>query len=115
MKRQESTGMTLRLTIIITGALSLSACDIAKEQIGGQVRTVVVDQCIGVSEGLGIAGEFVTPICECTADTFLEKNAEQMTQIDRARIEDIVRVCAQSTGADVAAPDKDIPVENTGG
>ncbi len=107
--------MKLKIAIIAAAALSLTACDMAKEQIGGQVRTAIVDQCQGVSEGLGIAGQFITPICECTADTFMEKNPEQMAQIDRARVEEIVRTCAQSTGADVAAPDNNSPVESTGG
>ncbi|MGB7407624.1 MAG: hypothetical protein WA908_03900 [Pontixanthobacter sp.] len=107
--------MLIRPAIIAVAAFMLTGCDLAKEQIGGQVRTAVVEQCRSVSDGLGIAGDFVSPICECTADTLMEKNAEQMTQIDRARVEEIVRICAQDTGADVAAPQNDTSMENSGG
>ncbi|MDN3645063.1 hypothetical protein QWY75_02445 [Pontixanthobacter aestiaquae] len=95
--------MKIRFILLFASAGLLASCDAAMEQVSGQVRTAVVEQCQSVSEGLGIAGEFVAPVCECTADTFMEKNADEITQIDRARIEEIVRTCAADTGA--AKPD----------
>ncbi len=102
--------MTLKFLTLCGAALSLTACDAAMEQVGGQVRTAVVEQCQQVSENFGIGSDLITPVCECTADTFMEKNSSELAQVDRARVAEIVRVCASEAGADVVAQ----PTENTG-
>ncbi|MGB3753049.1 MAG: hypothetical protein WA954_04025 [Parerythrobacter sp.] len=97
--------MTYKIPAIIGAAGLLASCDMAMEQVGNQVRGTVVEQCKSVSEGMGIAGDQIAPICECTADTFMQKNAEEISQVDRARVQEIVLACVADTGA--ATPDSE--------
>ena len=106
--------MNSKILLVCSAALSLSACDAAMEQVGGQVRTAVLDQCLQVSENIGIGSEFVTPVCECTADTFMEKNSGELAQVDRTRVAEIVRDCASEADVDPTADLIADPVENTG-
>lgn len=107
--------MKLSPFLAVGASLALVGCDaatdLAKDQLGEQIRTTVVEQCQSVSESLSIANELVTPICECTADTFMEKSADELTQVDQARVEEIVRACASEAGA--ATPETN--TESTGG
>ena len=91
--------MFTRFTSLALAGFALASCDVAKEQLDSQMRTAVAEQCAQVTQSIGIAGEFVTPVCECTADRFLDKSATELTQVDRARIEEIVRECLSETGA----------------
>ncbi|RDC60254.1 hypothetical protein HME9302_01455 [Alteripontixanthobacter maritimus] len=95
--------MKRTMLTLIVASLALSGCDLVAEQVGGQVRTAVVEQCLQVTEGIGIGSELVAPVCECTADTFMEKNSSELAQVDTARVEEIVRTCAAEAGSDAVA------------
>ncbi|WP_435201562.1 hypothetical protein [Qipengyuania sp. 902] len=87
--------------------VALSGCDVATEiagdAISGEVRTQYVERCQGVAEGAGIAAERISAACECSADTFAEDfAADGNLDIDRARIEEVLRICVEGSGA--AAP-----------
>ncbi len=92
--------MKLKIALPLMAAPALISCDAAMEQVGGQVRMAVVEQCLQTSESFGIGESLVAPVCECTADTFMEKNAQDIADIDQSRIAEIVRQCAQDAGAD---------------
>lgn len=96
---------TAPVTAAMAMAALLSGCDMAAEQVGSQMRDTVVQQCQSVSESAGIAGDQVAAICECTADTVMQKNVDELTQIDRARVQEIVVACAGDTGAANSNPD----------
>lgn len=103
--------MTSRIVLVLGAAALLSSCDAAMDQVSGQVRTSIVEQCQSVSEGFGIAVPLISPVCECTADSLMQKGADEIAQIDRTRIEEIVRSCADNTGAATT----NTTVETTGG
>jgi len=78
-------------------ALGLASCDVAMEQMDGQVRQAVADQCQQVAESTGVAGDLVLPVCECTSNKLLEGGAAQISDIDQARIEEILQGCLAET------------------
>ena len=96
-----------KVAICALAVFALSGCDMASEMAGdaikGEVRTQYIERCQGVAESAGIAAERISAACECSADTFAEDfAADGSLDIDRARIEDVLRMCVEDNGA--AAP-----------
>ena len=83
----------------IVAIFSLSACDaateIAGDAIAAEARSQYLAQCESVAESVGIPAERVTTACDCTADDFANDLAEGQLQIDRARIEEVLKICVQ--------------------
>jgi hypothetical protein len=96
--------MHIKHLLVLAAAFALISCDAAMEQVDGQLRVAVVAQCQQVSENLGIAPEFTQPVCDCSADKLLEGGAAQLTEIDQARVEEIVRSCASETNSPATEP-----------
>ncbi|MDG5747209.1 hypothetical protein P8Q88_03360 [Qipengyuania sp. XHP0207] len=96
-----------KVAICALALVALSGCDMATEMAGdaikSEVRTQYIERCQGVAESAGIAAERISAACECSADTFAEDfAADGSLDIDRARIEDVLRMCVEDNGA--AAP-----------
>ncbi len=91
--------MTKKIMAIAISAFGLTSCDAVMEQVDGQVRTAIVDQCQQSAKNFGIAQENIQPVCECGADKLLENGAAQVTDIDQARLEEIVQSCAEEIGS----------------
>ncbi len=87
-------------------ALALAGCDSAGTVLDDTARLAAVEQCRQVAEGAGIAGVAVNNVCNCAADTWLEKPVAERMQLDRATIQGIIEECAGSdrntAGADAA-------------
>ncbi|MEE4201839.1 hypothetical protein [Erythrobacter sp.] len=106
-----------KLILPLFALASLSACDVATDMAGdaiaGELRTQFLAQCEGVAENLGIASENVTPACECSADDFANDLSDGELQIDRARIEQVLRSCV--AGEPGATEATDAPMETSNG
>lgn len=92
-----------RFLLIAGAAVVLGACDAAMDQFDGPIRDTFVARCEGVAENMGIAPEAVTPMCGCSADKILEKDASQLAQVDSARIQEILVECADETDGGATA------------
>ncbi|MBO6769260.1 MAG: hypothetical protein JJ901_13295 [Erythrobacter sp.] len=81
-------------------AVSLGACDVATEMAGdaikGEIRTQFVQQCEQIASDNGFAGDLVTPACECSADKFSADAADGELEINRDRIEEVLKTCVQA-------------------
>ncbi|WP_260482469.1 hypothetical protein [Sphingomicrobium flavum] len=101
--------MKTRLLVAAAGTAFLSGCDAAMDQFDGPVREAFVARCEGVAENMGISAEAVTPMCSCSADKILEKDASQLAEVDSARIQEILAECAEETGGTATATDQSEP------
>jgi len=98
-----------RSLALLACALGLAACDVAMQQLEGEVRQAATEQCQQVAENTGVAANLVGPVCECTAGKLLEGGAVALSQIDQARIEEVLNDClAETPPADApqAAPEQ---------
>jgi hypothetical protein len=101
--------MMMRTLALLACALGLAGCDAAMQQLDGQVRQAAAEQCQQVAENTGVAADLVRPVCECTANKLLESGAAELSQIDSARIEEVLNSClAETPPADApqAAPEQ---------
>ncbi|AWW75125.1 hypothetical protein CD351_11870 [Erythrobacter sp. KY5] len=99
----------LTLISLPFAALALTACDAATEMAGNaikdQIRTEFVAQCEQIAQDNGITSENVTPACECAADNLAEDASDGSLDINRERIEDLLRTCsASASGGAESAP-----------
>lgn len=96
--------MLKRLPLLVVLPLTLAACDVATEIAGdtleAESRRAVVAQCAQVADGTGIAADRVGAVCECSADTLVADGAPSLSDINRARLESIVRACVAQTDPD---------------
>jgi hypothetical protein len=97
MAQQGKRFAMMRPLALLTCAFGLAACDAAMEQFDGQVRQAAVEQCQQVAENTGVAADLVRPVCECTAGKLLEGGAANVSQIDQARIEEVLNGCLAKT------------------
>lgn len=103
--------MRIRMIALGLSTLALAGCDAAMSELDNKLRDGFVGQCQQVSENIGVPSERVTQICECSADKFMEGDASERTQIDRAKVEEILTVCMNETGT----TQEDAPAEATNG
>ncbi len=107
--------MLRSIMIVALCGLSLAACDVASDIAGdaieGEIRNTIVQQCLQVSEGAGIAAARLGEVCECSAETFVNDPDLTMDDVSRERIEAIVNECAASTDSPEEASNQTTPAE----
>ena len=103
---------TPSLLVLVGAAGLLGACDmaadVAGDAIGAQVREQFMERCQQIAENAGVSAELVEPACSCGADRFAEEVEAGDVQINRERIEEVVRSCA----LELTAPDSEAPAED---
>lgn len=91
----------MKKLVTCTAALvALTGCDVATEVAGdaiaGEIRTRYIEQCQGIAESAAIAAERIDAACECSADNFKEDfAADGQLDINRERMEEVLRICIQ--------------------
>ncbi len=89
--------------LLALSTVPLAACDaatdIAGDAIRAEARNAVITQCQEASEGAGIAAGRVAAVCECSADAFMSDGSFTVSDIDPARLEEIVNTCVVQTDA----------------
>ncbi len=99
--------MIARFAIAACLLVTLSGCDVASEMAGDaladEVRAQYLSRCESIAGNTGIAPENVTRACECSADDFETDLADGEMQIDRARIEDVLKTCVQEGASNAPA------------
>ena len=96
--------MSLRLAMIASASLALTACDSAGTVLDDTARLAAVEQCRQVSEGAGIAGPAVTRVCNCAADKWLDKPVADRMDISPEAIRTIINECAGTEGNAQTSP-----------
>lgn len=96
-----------RFAIAACLLVTLSGCDaatdIASDTLSGEVRARYLEQCRTVAQSTGIAAENVNFACECSAENLEANLAAGDYQIDRAALEEILKLCVQEGASDAPA------------
>ena len=90
--------MQIRMIALGCSAMTLMGCDAAVGELDNQLRDGFVAQCQQVSESLGVSSARVSQVCECSADKFMAGDLSERSQIDRAKVEEILNTCLLETG-----------------
>ncbi|PIW56202.1 MAG: hypothetical protein COW16_02225 [Sphingomonadales bacterium CG12_big_fil_rev_8_21_14_0_65_65_10] len=75
----------------------------AGDALAGEVRAQYLSRCESVAESSDIASANITRACECSADNFETDLADGELQIDRTRIEEVLRTCVQDGASEAPA------------
>ena len=90
-----------KIALLALCAVSLSGCDAAAELAGDAVRAearnAIVTQCQASVEEAGLIAGRIASVCGCAADTFLADESFTVTDIEPARLEEIVNACVAQT------------------
>ncbi|MBO6525978.1 hypothetical protein [Erythrobacter sp.] len=89
-----------QLLALPLAAAMLGGCDVATDMAGdaikGEIRSQFIQQCEQIASDNGFAGDLVTTACECSADKFSADAADGELDINRDRIEEVLKTCVQA-------------------